>query len=220
MPQQSKCPEPNPASWLPTRSVRRPIRCSLSCISIRLTIADTAAQSSKEALAARLADLGRSFQSLYEQTGTYFRNFLSEHLAIETPDKQFDEAFAWAEVSIDQLKVQTTPSHQETALVAGFYGSGDSARPGFGWYFGRDALWTLYAVNSYGDFQLTRDQLEFLLRRQSPEGKIIHEWAQTADLVDWRSLPYPYASADANPLLLMAANDYLEISGDAAFLKM
>lgn len=185
-----------------------------------ITIADTAAESNKEALAARLADLGRSFQALYEQTGTYFRNFLSEHLAIETPDKEFDEAFAWAEVSIDQLKVQTTPSHQETALVAGFYGSGDSARPGFGWYFGRDALWTLYAVNSYGDFQLTRDQLEFLLRRQSPEGKIMHEWAQTADLVDWKSLPYAFASADATPLLLMAANDYLQISGDAAFLKM
>src|SRR5580704_13402267 len=185
-----------------------------------LATADTAAGSQTGALAARLADLLRSFQTLYEQTGTYFRNFLSKNLVIETPDKQFDEAFAWAEISIDQLKVQTTPSHQETALVAGFYGSGDSARPGFGWYFGRDALWTLYAVNSYGDFQLTRDQLAFLLRRQSPEGKIIHEWAQTADLVDWKSLPYAFASADATPLLLMAANDYLEISGDAAFLKM
>jgi glycogen debranching enzyme len=184
------------------------------------TISDSAAGSDRVALAAKLASLGSSLPSLYEQTGTYFNNFLSEHLAIQTPDKQFDEAFAWAEVSIDQLKVQTTPAHQETALVAGFYGSGDSARPGFGWYFGRDALWTLYAVNSYGDFQLTRDELEFLLRRQSPEGKIIHEWSQTADLVDWKSLPYQFASSDATPLLLMAANDYLQISGDAAFLKM
>ncbi len=185
-----------------------------------LTTADTADKSEKMALAAKLNALGRSFQSLYEQNEVYFTNFLREHLVIETPDKQFDEAFAWAQVSIDQLKVQTTPSHQETALVAGFYGSGDSARPGFGWYFGRDALWTLYAVNSYGDFQLTRDELEFLLRRQSPEGKIIHEWAQTADLVDWKSLPYAFASSDATPLFLMAANDYLQISGDAAFLNM
>ena len=185
-----------------------------------LATADTAAGSQTGALAARLADLLRSFQTLYEQTGTYFRNFLSKNLVIETPDKQFDEAFAWAEISIDQLKVQTTPSHQETALVAGFYGSGDSARPGFGWYFGRDALWTLYAVNSYGEFQLTRDQLAFLLRRQSPEGKIIHEWAQTADLVNWKSLPYAFASADATPLLLMAANDYFQISGDVTFVNM
>ena len=145
---------------------------------------------------------------------------MSKHLIVETPDKQFDEAFTWAEVSIDQLKVQTTPSHKETALVAGFDGSGDSARPGFGWYFGRDSLWTLYAVNAYGDFQLTRDQLEFLLQRQSPQGQIIHEWSQTAGLVDWKSLPYEFASADATPLLLMAANDYFQISGDVAFLKM
>ena len=185
-----------------------------------LATADTVADSKRAALAEKLDGLGRSFQTLYEETGTYYRNFLSEHLTLETPDRQFDDAFTWAQVSIDQLKVETTPSHQETALVAGFYGSGDSARPGFGWYFGRDSLWTLYAVNSYGDFQLTRDQLEFLLRRQSPEGKIIHEWAQTADLVDWKSLPYPFASADATPLLLMAANDYLQISGDVAFLKM
>jgi glycogen debranching enzyme len=122
-------------------------------------------------------------------------------------------------VAIDQLRVQTTPSHAETALVAGFYPSGDSTRPGFGWYFGRDALWTLYAVNSYGDYQLTRDELDFLLARQSPEGKIPHEWSQTAELLDWRSLPYAYASADANPLLLMAVHDYAKVSGDIRFVQ-
>lgn len=183
-----------------------------------LATADSVEDSNTTVLAGNLDEIGRVFQSLYEETGAYYKKFLSEHLILETPDKQFDDAFAWAEVSIDQLKVQTaTPP--ETALVAGFYGSGDSARPGFGWYFGRDALWTLYAVNSYGDFQLSRDQFEFLLRRQSPEGKIMHEWAQTASLVDWKSLPYPYASSDATPLLLMAANDYLQISGDVPFLK-
>ena len=122
-------------------------------------------------------------------------------------------------MAIDQLRVETTPSHAETALAAGFYTSGDSARPGFGWYFGRDALWTLYAVNSYGDFKLTRDELNFLLARQSPEGKILHEWSQTADLVDWKNLPYAYASADANPLLLMAIHDYMKVSGDIGFVE-
>jgi glycogen debranching enzyme len=184
-----------------------------------MTTSDSTADSRKEALAEKLAGLGRSFRSLYQDTGAYYRRFLSEHLSIETPDQQFDEAFRWAEVSIDQLKVETTPSHQEIALVAGFYSSGDTARPGFGWYFGRDSLWTLYAVNAYGDFELTRDQLEFLLRRQSPEGQIIHEWAQTADLVDWKSLPYVFASSDATPLLLMATDDYIRISGDSAFAQ-
>ena len=196
-----------------------PARDGNKLFPLLLTTADTVADADNRALAIKLTGLGRSLQSLYEETAAYYRNFLAEHLTIETPDKQFNDAFSWAEVAIDQLKVQTTPSHQETALVAGFSASGGSARPGFGWYFGRDSLWTLYAVISYGDFQLARDQLEFLLRRQSPEGKIIHEWAQTADLVDWKILPYPFASADSTPLLLMAANDYLRISGDAAFIN-
>ena len=183
-----------------------------------LTMGDTVADSTTAVLANKLSALENSVQSIYEENATYYRNFLNDRLAIETPDQQFNEAFAWAEVSIDQLKVQTTPGHQETALVAGFDVSGDSARPGFGWFFGRDSLWALYAVNGYGDFQLTRDQLEFLLRRQSPEGQIIHEWSQTAGIVDWKSLPYEFASSDATPLLLMAANDYLQISGDSAFL--
>jgi len=184
-----------------------------------LTMADTVADSTTGALATKLATLEHSVRPLYEENATYFGNFLNDRVALETPDKEFNDAFAWAEVSIDQLKVQTTPGHQETALVAGFDVSGDSARPGFGWFFGRDSLWTLYAVNAYGDFQLTRDQLEFLLRRQSPEGQIIHEWSQTASIVDWKSLPYQFASSDATPLLLMAANDYLKISGDTAFLN-
>ncbi len=182
-------------------------------------VAENAVDSNSAALAGRLASLGRTWQSLYKETGAYYRDFLSEHLTIQTPDKEFDDAFSWAEVSIEQLKVQTGRSPRETALVAGFYPSGDSARPGFGWFFGRDSLWTLYAINSYGDFRMTRDELEFLMHRQNPEGKIIHEWSQTADLVDWKSLPYPFASADATPLFLMAANDYLQISGDVAFLK-
>ncbi len=36
-------------------------------------------------------------------------------------------------------------------------------------------------------------------------------------LVDWKSLPYPFASSDATPLLLMATNDYMKISGDISF---
>jgi len=38
--------------------------------------------------------------------------------------------------------------------------------------------------------------------------------------VDWfKGYPYPYASADATPLYIIAANDYVTQSGDAAFAK-
>jgi len=184
-----------------------------------MTVADSTTTAITSALASRLQVLDSKFHQLYSDTQDHFAKFAAEHMSIETPDATLNQAFSWAEVAIDQLRVQTTPSHAETALVAGFFTSGDSARPGFGWYFGRDALWTLYAVNSYGDYQLTRDELDFLIKRQSPEGRIIHEWAQTADLVDWKSLPYAFASADANPLLLMASEDYLKVSGDTRYIK-
>ncbi len=182
------------------------------------TMGNTRATATKEALAQQLSTLDTSFRSIYEKNQTYYRDFVHSHMSIETPDQKLNDAFSWAEVSIDQLRVQTTPNHDEEALTAGFVGSGDAARPGFGWFFGRDALWSLYAVNSYGDFGTTRKEIEFLLRRQSPEGKIPHEWSQTANLVDWKNSPYEYASADATELLPMAMRDYLRISGDKAFI--
>lgn len=196
-----------------------PTRDGNKLFPLLLVTGDTVADSRTPALAKKLESLQSSIQSLYQQNTDYYRSFLSNHLTVKTPDEVFNDAFAWAEVAIDQLKIQTSPAHDETALAAGFYPSGDSVRPGFGWFFGRDSLWTLYAVNSYGDFKLTRDQIEFLLRRQSPEGKIMHEWSQTANLVNWSSLPYEYASADATPLLLMATNDYVKISGDTGFVQ-
>ena len=148
----------------------------------------------------------------------YYAGFLSRHTAIETPDAQLNAAFSWAEVAIDQLRVQTEGDPKQQALTAGFILSEASARPGFGWFFGRDALWTLYAINSYGGFPTTKQEIEFLLRHQRDDGKIMHERSQTAGLVDWPELPYQYAAADSTPLLLMAANDYLKISGDRDFI--
>lgn len=184
-----------------------------------LAVSDTRDDSLPQALAAKLGSLLGSFQLLFEGTQKYYADFLSKYVSIETPDKSLDRAFAWAELAIDHLRIETIPAHDESALAAGVYSSGDSARPGFGWFFGRDALWSLYAVNGYGDFRTTRDQLEFLIRRQRSDGKIIHEWAQTAALVDWASLPYEFASADATPLLLMATSDYFKISGDREFVE-
>ncbi|MGH9587720.1 MAG: amylo-alpha-1,6-glucosidase [Acidobacteriaceae bacterium] len=183
-----------------------------------ITMGNTTATSNKAALAKQLAELDQDFRSLYEGNRQYYDNFSKSSLDIDTPDDKLNRAFRWAEISIDQLRVQTTPAHDEEALTAGFVGSGDTARPGFGWFFGRDALWSLYAVDSYGGFQTARQEFEFLIRRESPEGKVPHEWSQTANLVDWKALPYEYASADATPLLLMAADDYLRISGDTAFI--
>jgi glycogen debranching enzyme len=141
-----------------------------------------------------------------------------ELTAIHTPDAGFDEAFSWAAISIEQLRAKVQPSG-EVGLVAGYYASGDSARPGFGWFFGRDALYTLYAVNGFGDFSLARQELEFLIARQREDGKMMHEYSQAAAFVEWKSLPYMYAAADATPLFLTAMLDYVRSSGDVEFLR-
>jgi hypothetical protein len=183
-----------------------------------VAIAATRQAATREALAGSLASLDAAIPALYADTAAYFRDLLARHTSIETPDSDLNAAFSWAIAAIDQLRVKT-PEHEGEALTGGFVGSGDSTRPGFGWFFGRDALWTLYAVNSYGDFSTTRQEIDFLLHHQRADGKIMHEYAQTANLVDWQSLPYEYAAADATPLLLMAVNDYLKISGDADFVR-
>ncbi len=181
-----------------------------------MTGATTKAAATSTALREALARLARSVPALYAQTSAYYEHFFDHRLVAETPDPRFNQAVAWAEVAIDQLRVR---HGDELGLVAGLYSSGDSNRPGFGWFFGRDALYTLYATDSYGDFALTREELDFLLKRQRADGKIMHEYSQTAELVDWASLPYEYAAADATPLLLMVMADYAERSGDLPYVQ-
>ena len=182
-----------------------------------LTLANTAQTTDKTAMAHALLELNRSAPAIFAANETYYRELLNISTSIETPDTSLNDAFTWAVAAIDQLRVKTTPDLSEEALTAGFVSSGNAARPGFGWFFGRDALWSLYATNSYGDFHTTRAEIEFLLARQRADGKIMHEWSQTANLVDWKALPYEYASADATILLQMAVNDYVRISGDTQF---
>ncbi len=175
-----------------------------------------------EALGQTLAELNDGIAAAYLAHDDEYKKILANSVSIDTPDKSLDEDFLWAVVSIEQLRARAyhpdAPGSGETALVAGYYESGDSARPGFGWFFGRDALYTLYAVNGFGDFALSKSELEFLIRRQRADGKIMHEYSQTAEALDWRAFPYMYAAADSTPLFLLAVADYVRASGDVAFL--
>jgi hypothetical protein len=172
--------------------------------------------SSPDACPALLAEFRADIPDLYRKNEEYYAHFFDRRLTSDTPDAAFDRALRWAEIAIDQGKVRLD---DQTGLIAGYYESGDSARPGYAWFFGRDSLWTSYAIAGYGDFELTRQALEFLIRRQRADGKIMHEFSQAAPLVDWKSTPYFYASADSTPLFVMAMENYVNVSGDVAFLK-
>ncbi|WP_211256341.1 amylo-alpha-1,6-glucosidase [Edaphobacter aggregans] len=172
------------------------------------------------AMQARLSATANALPETYRQTRAYYERFFDRRLSVKTPDPKFDAAMRWAEIAIEQSKVRTG---DETGLVAGWYPSFDSTRPGFGWYFGRDTLWSLYAVNSYGDEALAKQALEFLSKRQRADGKMMHEFSLTAEMLhgdlDWAKLGYEYAAADATPLFIMAVADYVRVTGDVDFLR-
>ncbi len=169
-----------------------------------------------DSMTTQVNEVNSALPELYADTQHYYSHFFDTRLTAVTPDHRIDEALRWAELAIDQAQVKY---HAEIGLIAGYYESADSARPGYAWFFGRDTLWTTYAINSYGDFALTRRALDFLFKRQREDGKIMHEYSQSADALDWKQTPYFYASADSTPLLVMAMWDYVRTSGDVEYLK-
>jgi glycogen debranching enzyme len=158
-----------------------------------------------------------SAQQLYEENVSYYNRLQNETTSITTPDERLNKAFAWAKVGVDK-GIATNP-FLGTGLIAGFRTSGDSERPGFAWFFGRDSLWTTLAINSYGDFAATRTALEFLKKFQRADGKIPHEISQSASLIPWfTDYEFPWNSADGTPLYVIAHGDHWRATGDKAFL--
>ncbi len=162
--------------------------------------------------------LTADYADLLKESTQYYRNFLAQTVTLDLPDEQIQRAYDWSRVSM--LQGMVTNPFLGTGLVAGYRTSGVSQRPGFAWFFGRDSFWTSLALNAEGDFANSRAALEFISKFQREDGKIPHEISQGANFVDWfKGYPYPYASADATPLYIIAVNDYVVESGDAAFAK-
>lgn len=195
---------------------------------------ETNSDASIAAMQQRLVDQAKNLPAIAGAIDDYYAHFFDHRLTVHTPDPRFDEALRWAELSIDDAQVEHrtvaagdnksgSSAKSETGLVAGWFPSFDSTRPGFGWYFGRDTLWSLYAIDSYGDGALAKRALEFLLRRQRADGKMMHEFSQMADDLPpnmaWSNFGYEYAAADATPLFLLALQDYVRTTGDLDFLK-
>ena len=66
--------------------------------------------STPEALAQQLLALDHSIRPTYEDNYAYYQNLLNGSMSIETPDANLNEAFSWAKVSIDQLRVRPARS--------------------------------------------------------------------------------------------------------------
>lgn len=152
-----------------------------------------------------------------EKGNQYYADFLADKVQIEGPDDTFNEGFKWSLAGAENFKV-TTPGIG-TSMMAGFAptsygwdgGHEVNGRPGYAWYFGRDAQWSGLAMNAYGDSEGVKSILKTFHKYQDLNGKIYHELTTSGSV--------HYDASDATPLYLILASHYLKYTGDIAFLQ-
>ncbi|HKJ92206.1 MAG TPA: GH116 family glycosyl hydrolase, partial [Longimicrobiales bacterium] len=136
-----------------------------------------------------------------------------DRLEIDAPDARAAAALGWARERLASYVVDAPGVGR--SLVAGYWGSRPDwfhdGRPGYAWFFGRDAVWTALASLAAGDFEAARDVIRFLGGRQDLSGKVLHE-CTTSGVVH-------YDSADATPLYLLLVARYLAWTGDRGFVR-
>ncbi len=142
------------------------------------------------------------------QRGTRLPSRARDSGADPDRDSEVNEAIEWAKWRLSTYRVHVPGLG--TSLVAGYAPSrpGDfsDGRPGYAWFFGRDAVWTSFASLAAGQSDVVREVLEFLGRHQDITGKILHE-CTTSGVVH-------YDAADSTPLYLLLAARYLAVTAD------
>jgi hypothetical protein len=136
-----------------------------------------------------------------------------EQYRLEADDPELAEAVEWAKWRLSSYRVNVPGLG--ASLVAGYGRSGPGefgdGRPGYAWFFGRDACWTALACVAVGQHDAAREVVEFLGSHQDITGKILHE-CTTSGVVN-------YDAADSTPLYLLLAARYLAATGDRETLE-
>lgn len=156
-------------------------------------------------------------QNIYLNTINYYNKFLDTTLIVISPDPIFNKGYLWSLIGTEKFFVNTPQIGK--SLVAGYATTAKgwngnhkiSGRPGYAWYFGRDGVWSGFALLDYGDFQKVKDILKLFQKYQDINGKIFHELT-TSGVVH-------YDAADATPLYIILAGKYLRQSGDIDFIQ-
>lgn len=158
-----------------------------------------------------------NFNKPYLRSSAYYRNLIDNSLMLTTPDEKFNTGYRWALVRTDQF-FQETPSIG-TTMVAGLGTTSRgwdgnqkvNGRPGYSWYFGRDAQWCGFAVNAYGGHEMVKKILDVFEKYQGLNGKIFHELT-TSGVVH-------FDASDSSPLYLVLAAHYLKYSGNIEYIE-
>ncbi len=136
----------------------------------------------------------------------------AHELRVDAPDTDVRTAIACALARLDACRVETPGVGR--SLIAGYWMSQpgwNEGRPGYAWYFGRDAVWSALAFLGAADPAPVREVIAFLAAHQDVSGKILHECTTSGSV--------HYDAADATPLWLLLVARHHAWTGDAAFVR-
>ncbi len=157
-------------------------------------------------------------EKLYREKRAHVTDLLANTTTIDTPDDELDKAFAWSKINLDEQLVCNPDLG--CGLVAGWGQSGQSTRPGFGWFFGGDAAINSFAMDATGMWSQVAQELRFLANYQREDGKITHEISQAAGRIPWfTDFPYAYYHADTTPYWIVAVWRYWRATGDDELVR-
>lgn len=154
----------------------------------------------------------KQLDGIQRQRKQHAERILTQGVGIEAPDDTLPLAFEWAKIRSDSFLAETPGVGR--SLLAGYGPSRPGwadGRPGYAWYFGRDACWTAFALLAAGDREGPRDTIHFLSVTQDVSGKVLHEYT-TSGLVH-------YDAADSTPLFLLLVARYAAWTGDLDFIR-
>ena len=172
----------------------------------------------RDTVFARYAHLIANAEELYRDTRAWADSALATTASVETPDPSLDLALEWAKINLEEQRVCNPDLG--CGFVAGWGLSRGGMRPGFGWFFGGDAMINTYAMDALGQWELVAEELAFLAKYQRDDGKITHEISQAAAHLDWfDTYPYAYYHADTTPHWMSALYQYWLASGDDDLLR-
>lgn len=148
----------------------------------------------------------------------HYENLFKSRTVIHSNDERFNQGYQWSLIGSDRFFINTPGVGR--SLAAGYAttafgwdgGHKINGRPGYAWFFGRDGVWSSYALLQYGDFEKVKCALELFVKYQDHSGKIFHELT-TSGVAH-------YDAADATPLFISLADRYMHHSGDTTFIRL
>ena len=183
-----------------------------------IPIAVAAGAVPRDTVFARYGRLIAGAEMLYRDTRAWADHALASTASVTTPDPSLDLALEWAKINLEEQRVCNPDLG--CGFVAGWGLSGNGGRPGFGWFFGGDAMINTWAMDALGQWELLRRGAA--LPREVPARRRQDHPRDLAGRrhVDWfDTYPYAYYHADTTPHWMYAVYLYWRASGDDELLR-